>query len=324
MTRREWMLMLGGALAKPYAVCAQQPATPVVGFLSTGAPDIAIRYLKAWRKGLADAGFVEGPNLSVEYRWAEGKYDRAPALAADLVGRKVDVINTTSELAALAAKASTSTIPIVFSGLYDPVSLGLVESLPRPRGNLTGVAFSFDLLVEKRLQLLHELIPAATGIGLLTNPGSRTTAAQKELVTAAARALGLNVTMLTAGKPEELEAAFAAGSLQRIGCFIGNDAFFNVNSQQIVALAAHYSIPTIHFLRHIAEEGGLISYSPSFEEMAYQAGAYVGRILKGAKPADLPVQQPTRFELVINLKTAAPLGLTIPPSILARADEVIE
>ncbi len=297
---------------------------PVVGFLSTGAPGIAGRYLTAWRKGLAEAGFVEGRNLMVEYRWAEGRYDRAPALAADLVGRKADVINTTSAAAALAAKAATSTIPIIFSGLADPLALGLVQSLSRPGGNLTGIALSFESLAEKRLQLLHELVPAAR-IGFLINPEGRNAAQLGERIRAAALALGVDVTTLTASRPDEFEPAFATGRQRGVSAIlIGDDAFFNVERQRLLDLAVRYAVPAMYFQRYFAVEGGLISYSTSFDDMAYQAGSYIGRILKGAKPADLPVMQPTKFELVINLKTATALGLTVPPALLARADEVIE
>jgi len=325
MKRRQLLALLGAACAvRPLAARAQQ-ALPTVGFLSTGAPDIAARYLNAWRRALGDTGFVEGRNVAVEYRWAEGKYERAPALAIDLVGRKVAVINTTSGPAALAAKAATTTIPIVFSGLDDPQALGLVESLSRPGGNLTGVALSFDSLAEKRLQLLHELVPTAARIGFLINPENGNAARLKANIAAAAAALGLDVITLTASKPEELEPAFAARRERGIDAIlVGEDAFFNVARQRLMELAARHALPVMYFLRHFAVEGGLISYSTSFDDMAYQAGVYVGRILKGARPADLPVVQPTKFELVINLKTAQALGLTVPQSILARADEVIE
>jgi putative ABC transport system substrate-binding protein len=261
----------------------------------------------------------------VEYRWAGGSIDRLPTLSAELVARPIDVIQATSGFAARAAKAATSTIPIVFSGVVDPVGQGLAKNVRQPGGNLTGIAGSFDALVEKRLQLLHEVAPAVARIGYLVNPENPNPGLRKEQVAAAGQALGVEVIMMAAGRPEELDSSLAAGAKAGIGAWlIADDAFFRTQWRQILGLAAGHAVPTIYPSGYFAINGGLISYSADFEDLAYQAGTYVGRILKGEKPAELPIMQPTKFELVINLKTAKALGLTVPPALLARADEVIE
>ena len=325
MRRRELMLLLGGAMTVARAVRAQQTAMPVIGFLSGGSPGPSAPTLAAFRQGLSETGYVEGQNVTIEYRWAEGSYDRLPALAADLVGRRVDVITTTGGPSVLAAKSATSTIPIVFRSGTDPVELGLVASLARPGGNLTGVSFIGIELMPKRLELLSELVPHAGVVALLVNPNS--SIAQRIIgnMQEAASANGLQLGILTASTESEIDAAFETLVQQHAGALVvGGDTFFASRLDQFVALAAHHAVPAIYEVRESVAAGGLISYGPSRSGTWHQVGTYVGKILKGAKPADLPVQQPTTFELVINLKTAEALGLTIPPSILARADEVIE
>ena len=289
-------------------------------------PGAADRGLAAWRKGLAEAGFIEGRNLTVEYRWAGASSDQLPALAAELVRLPVDVIYASGGFAARAAKSATSTIPIVFSGAVDPVAQGLAQNLKRPGGNLTGIAGAFDdALVEKRLQLLHELVPAADRVGYLVNPGNPNPGLRKEQVTAAGQNVGVEVIVATAGKPEELELTFSAGARGGIGAWlVANDALFITQQRQLLELAARYASPAMYPLGGFSVNGGLVSYGVDVVELASLAGGYVARILKGAKPADLPIMQPTKFELVINLNTAKALGLTVPPSILSRADEVIE
>ncbi len=325
MRRRELMLLLGGAMTVARAVRAQQTAMPVIGFLSGGSPGPSAPTLAAFRQGLSETGYVEAQNVTIEYRWAEGSYDRLPALAADLVGRRVDVITTTGGPSVLAAKSATSTIPIVFRSGTDPVELGLVASLARPGGNLTGVSFIGIELMPKRLELLSELVPHAGVVALLVNPNS--SIAQRIIgnMQDAARAKGLRLDILKASTESEIDAAFVTLVQQHAGALVvGGDTFFASRLDQFVALAAHHAVPAIYEVRESVAAGGLISYGPSRSGTWHQVGTYVGKILKGAKPADLPVQQPTTFELVINLKTAEALGLTIPPSILARADEVIE
>jgi putative ABC transport system substrate-binding protein len=280
----------------------------------------------AFRRGLSEAGWVEGQNVAIEYRWAEGHHELLPALAADLVGRKVDVILTGGgPTGALAAKNATSTIPIVFFSGDDPVAAGLVASLSRPGGNLTGFSIITVELMPKRLELLSELVPQAGVIAVLVNPNNANTERTIRDMEEAARAKGLQLDILKAGTGEEIDAAFATLAQAKAGALVvGADAFFNSRREQLVALAARSAVPAIYEWREFAELGGLISYGPSLMAVNRQAGTYVGKILKGAKPADLPVQQPTTFELIINLTTAKELGLTVPPSILARADEVIE
>jgi putative tryptophan/tyrosine transport system substrate-binding protein len=324
MNRRDFMLILGGAMTAGRALRAQQKSMPVIGFLGIGSPGpVRAPYLAAFRQGLSETAYIEGQNLAVEYRWADGSSDRLPALAADLVGRKVDVIVTQGgTLPALAAKNATSTIPIVFTG-GDPVEHGLVASFARPGGNLTGFTFFLVELVPKRLELLSELVPEARVIALLVNP--RSPSSWLEDVQNAARTKGVELPILKAATASEIDAAFASlVELHAGALLIGPDPFFNDRREQLVALAAHHALATSYEWRESVVAGGLISYGPSLTAAYRQVGIYAGRILKGEKPADLPVQQPTTFELVVNLKTANALGLTVPPSILARADEVIE
>jgi putative tryptophan/tyrosine transport system substrate-binding protein len=324
MGRRDFIILLAGAMGGwPSALRAQQRAMPVIGYLGTTSPGPPEA---AFGQGLSETGYVEGQNVAIEYRWAEGDYDRLPRLAADLVGRKVDVIVTTGGITpALAAKSATSTIPIVFETGVDPVERGLVASFARPGGNLTGVTIVTAKLNPKRLELLSELVPQAGGIALLVNPNN---ASAERVVTdmqEAARARGVQLHILKASTEVALETAFASlAQLQAGALVVGNDPFFFDRRDQLVALAARHAVPAMYEWREFAVAGGLISYGTSIASMFRIAGTYVGRILAGAKPADLPVQEPTKFELVINLKTAAALGLTIPPLVLARADEVIE
>jgi putative tryptophan/tyrosine transport system substrate-binding protein len=325
MTRRELMLVLGGATIAARPLGAQQKAMPVIGFLSSRSPGEAATVVAAFHQGLAETGYVEGQNLAIEYRWAEGRYDRLPALAADLVGRKVDMIVATGGTpSALAAKSATSTIPIVFIS-SDPVKYGLVASLSRPGGNLAGFSVLGDELLPKRLELLSELVPQARVIALLVNPNNTDTERSIGDVQEAARAKRLQLHILKAGTESGIDDAFASlAQLQAGPLVVGADPFFDGRREQLVALASRHAVPAIYWLREFAASGGLISYGPSLVAAYRQAGIYAGRILKGAKPADLPVQQPTTFELVVNLNTAKELGLTIPQSILLRADEVIE
>jgi putative ABC transport system substrate-binding protein len=326
MRRRELLMLLGGMMAAGRAVRAQQKQMPVVGYLQSAAPGRSAPYLAELRRGLSEAGYVEGQNLKIEYRWADGEYDRLPALAADLVSRKVDVIATGGgPPAALAAQAATSTIPIVFVVGTDPVELGLVASLARPGGNLTGVSMLLTELNPKRLELLSELVPQAKVIGLLVNPDYSGTPEMTREVQEAARAKELKLHVAKARTEAEIDAAFATFVQLRIGgLVVGNDTFFYNRREQIVALASRDAIPAIYGWRDFVPVGGLMSYGASIASAYSQAGAYVGRILAGDKPTDLPVQQPTKFELVINLKTAKALGLTIPPLLAAQADEIIE
>jgi putative tryptophan/tyrosine transport system substrate-binding protein len=325
MNRRELMLLLGGALMTAPDLRAQHKAMLVVGALNSTSPGPNAPLVAAFRQGLSEAGYVEGQNVAIEYRWAEGHYDRLPALAADLVSRKVDVIAGQSDASALAAKSATSTIPIVFVVGADPVASGLVASLARPGGNLTGVGLFTVELVAKRLELISELVPRAEVIALLVNPNYSTTEPIIRDAQEGARAKGVQLEILKAGSENEIDEAFARLVQQHAGALIiGADPFFASRRQQLVALAARHAVPTMYFWREFATVGGLISYAPSIADAYRQAGIYAGRILKGTKPADLPVQQPAIFELVVNLTTAKTLGLTVPPSILARADEVIE
>jgi putative tryptophan/tyrosine transport system substrate-binding protein len=297
---------------------------PVIGYLSTGSTGSGAIYLAAFRQGLNEAGYVEGQNLAIEYRWAEGRYDRLPGLAADLVGRKVDVIAANAPPSALAAKNATATIPIIFSA-SDAVELGLVASLARPGGNLTGFSNLASELTPKRLELLSELVPQARVIALLVNPDYPQTEGVIRDVQEAARAKRVELPILKAGTESEIDAAFATlAQLQARALVVGGDPFFNSRREQLVALASRHAVPAIYGIRENVAAGGLISYGPSRSGTWRVMGIYAGKILKGAKPADLPVQQPTTFELVVNLNTAKALGLTVPLSILARADEVIE
>ena len=327
MKRRDFITLIGGAAATwPLVARAQSPAMPVVGYLQSGAPGPSASYLAALRQGLSETGYVEGQNLRIEYRWAEGNYARLPALATDLVRRKVDVIATGGgPPAALAAKDATSTIPIVFVVGTDPVELGLVASLARPGGNLTGASMLMTALNPKRLELLSELVPQARKIALLVNPNYSGADEMMRETQEAARAKGVQLHIVKARTEGEIDAAFATLVQLHAGALVvGNDTFFDGRREQLVEMAARHAIPAIFGWRVFAAAGGLISYGPSVASAYRQAGAYVGRILAGDKPADLPVQQPTKFELVINLKTARMLGLQIPDKLLALADEVIE
>jgi putative tryptophan/tyrosine transport system substrate-binding protein len=322
MRRRELMLLLGGALTTARALCAQQKAIPVIGYLGIAAPAPYDPRVAAFHQGLSDTGYVEGQNVAIEYRWAEGDYDRLPTLAADLVGLKVDVIVASGGPAsARAAKNATTTIPIVFATGGDAVDFGLVASLARPGGNLTGVSLLANELMPKRLQLLSELVPQAKLIALLVNPGPPNNDDLQE----AARAKGIQLHILKAGTESEIDTAFATFVQLHAGALlVGADLFFFSRRDQLLALAARHALPAMYEWREFAAAGGLISYGASRAAAYRQVGIDVGKILHGAKPADLPVEQPTKLELVINLKTAAALGLTIPQIILARADEVIE
>jgi len=324
MRRRELMLMPGGAMTATSALRAQQKAMPVIGWLGINVLDPAAPALVAFCQGLSETGYVEGQNVAIEYRWAKSRYDQLPALAADLVDRKVDVIMAVTNTSALAAKSATSAIPIVFSGT-DPVERGLVASLARPGGNLTGVSVMTTELLPKRLELLSELVPQARMIALLVNPNNTSTEVMIRDVRDAARAKGLQLTSLKAGTEGEIDAPFASLVQMQAGALlVGSDPFFVGRRGQLVELASRHAVPAMYEMRAFAASGGLISYGTSLTGTYRLAGNYVGKILKGAKPADLPVQQPTTFELVVNLKTAKALGLTVPQSILARAEEVIE
>jgi putative tryptophan/tyrosine transport system substrate-binding protein len=329
MRRREFSTLLGGATTAstvwPLHLGAQQKATPVIGWLGISTPGPSAPSLAAFRHGLNEIGYVEGQNVAMEYRWAEGRYDRLPALAADLVDRRVDVLVASSgDPAAYAAKNATSTIPIVFTS-GDAVGYGFVASLARPGGNLTGLSFLNPELNPKRFELLSELVPQAKVIALLVNPNSSSLEHVLRAVQEAAKPKGLQLHILKAGTESEIDAAFAAlVQRQAGGLVVSSDPFFYGQREQLVVLAARHSVPTIYEWRQFVVEGGLTSYGASVSAVNRQVGIYAGKILKGAKPADLPVLQPTTFEFVINLKTAEALGLTILPSILSRADEVIE
>jgi putative tryptophan/tyrosine transport system substrate-binding protein len=329
MKRREFITLLGGATAWPLAAHAQQAGMPVIGILDARSPDeMTDRLLRGFRQGLKEeTGFVEGANVAIEYRWAEGQYARLPELAAELVRRQVAVITTTGGIpSALAAKAATPTIPILFNAGEDPVRLGLVASLARPGGNLTGVNFFNAELVAKRLELLHELVPTATRIAVLVNPANApTTESTLRDVAAAARATGLQIKVLNASTSREIDEAFASFARERPDAlFVAGDGFFQSRRVQLANLAVRHAIPAAFSQRAYTEVGGLIGYGTKIEDSYRQLGIYAGRILKGAKPADLPVVQSSKFELVINAQTARMLGLDVPPSLLARADEVIE
>jgi putative ABC transport system substrate-binding protein len=321
--RREFIAALGGAVVWPLAARAQKSAIPVIGYLNFGSPESDAPRLTGLRRGLNQAGYVEGRNFVIEYRWAGNRADRLPALAADLVQLQVAVIVAAGWPPALAAKAATTSIPIVFSVAANPVQLGLVASLNRPGGNLTGFNALAGELGTKQLGLLHELVPSAATIGFLENPDSPISELSTKDVLSAATIVGLKVQVLKAGTDRELDAAFASLAQARTGALlVGNDAFFNI--EQIVALAARHAIPTMHSIREFVVAGGLISYGISLTEHYQQVGLYTGRILKGERPTDLPVQQTTKLGLIINLKSAKALGLQVPYKLLALADEIIE
>jgi putative ABC transport system substrate-binding protein len=326
MKRREFIALLGGATAWSVAARAQQPTMPVIGFIRDGSAEGNARYVAGFRKGLSETGYVEGQNVTIEYHWLEGKYDRLPELLADLVRRQVAVISTAVTVTALAAKAATATIPIVFFTGGDPVELGLVASLARPGGNVTGVNILASEVVAKRLRLLHDLLPNAVRIAVLVNPGNASIAkATGQDVQKAAPTMGLQVQILNATSIGEIDAAFATFARERPDAlFVGPDALFTSRRVQLVTLATRDRIPATYPNRDYVEVGGLMSYGPDFTDMFRQVGVYTGSILKGAKPAELPVLQSTKFEFVINLTTAKALGLIVPAGVISIADEVIE
>ncbi|MGB8747633.1 MAG: ABC transporter substrate-binding protein [Pseudolabrys sp.] len=326
MQRRDLIILLGGAAATwPLAALAQQPVMPVIGFLNGSSAAGYARMVAAFRQGLKETGYVEGENVAIEYRWAEGHVDQLPALAADLVRRKVSVIAATSTPANLVAKNATSTIPIVFTTGSDPVRIGLVTNLARPSGNVTGVSQLSAEILPKRIELAHELVPTATVIALLVNPTDLTGDFEVRGAQTAALALGLQLHVLRASTEAELNDAFNAVVQMRAAVFvIATSVLFNGHIEQMAALATRHSLPTIYEYREFVTTGGLISYGPELTDSYRLAGIYTGRILKGEKHAELPVQQATKVELIINLKAAKALGLTVPQGILSRADEVIE
>ena len=327
MKRRDFITLLGGAVAWPLAARAQQPAMPIVGLVGPRSPEESTRLGAAFRKALNETGYIEAQNVMVEYHWLEGKYDRLPALMADLVRRRVAVIATPAFTAAApVVKAATTTIPIVFGVAEDPVKLGLVASFARPGGNATGINFLASEVAAKRLGLLHDLVPKAVRIAVLINPANAPTAETTLRETSeAAHGLGLQIQILNASTSREIEAAFATLVRERPDAlFIAPDGFFTSRRVQFATLAAHHRVPAAYFSREFVEVGGLMSYGSDISDVYRQVGVYTGQILKGAKPADLPVVQSTKFEFVINMQTAKALGLEVPPQLLASADEVIE
>ena len=326
MKRREFISLFGSAVAWPLAARAQQPGIPVIGFLSSRSSGESARHVGAFKQGLNEAGFVEGQNVEIEYRWADGQYDRLPALASELIARRVTAIAATGgNVSGLAAKAATGTIPIVFIVGDDPVKLGLVTSLNRPGGNATGMSVFTTELGSKWLELLLELVPKASTIGLLINPNYQGAAAEAVAVATAARAIGRQLLVLNASSETDIDTAFATLAQQHVDALlIDADALFVSRRDQLVALAARHLMPAIYDLREFAAAGGLMSYGANLADAYRQAGIYTGRILKGTQPADLPVQQAVKVEFVINLKTATTLGLTFPITLLGRADEMIE
>jgi putative tryptophan/tyrosine transport system substrate-binding protein len=323
--RRDFIAGLGGAVAWPLVARAQQPAAPRIGFLSSGSPETDGFRTAPFRAGLNETGYVEGRNVAIEFRWAAGRYDRLPALAAELVRHPVALIVAGGTPTAVAAKAATTTIPIVFTTGSDPVKLGLVASFNRPGGNATGASVFVNVIGSKSLEWLHQLVPKAVGIGILVNPSNPNTESETREAQEAARSLGLRLHILHASAEREIDAGFAAVVNAQAGALIvQSDPFFNNRSNQIVALAAQHAMPAIYAWPEIAAAGGLMSYGTSNTDAYHQVGVYTGRILKGEKPADLPVVRPTKIGLTINLKTAKALGLTIPETLLATADEVIQ
>ncbi len=329
MRRRDFLTYIGGAAAMPALTLrrsrAQERPVPVIGYLSSKGEAAEAGIVAAIRKGLGERGFSEGSNVNFAFRWSDGDYSRLPQLAADLVNERVNVIATSGLPATLAAKQATASIPIVFRLAIDPVAFHLAESLDHPGGNISGVTMLFDPLTPKKLQLLHELVPAATKIGFLINPNNQNAASHRAHAEQAAATLGFKLAVLTISRADEVEPVFAAARNNAVAALlVGDDPLFDVLNQSLVGAAARFRIPTMFYVRDFVVGGGLISYGPSFDEMAHQVGVYLGRILQGAKPADLPIQQPTKIELVVNLKAAKSLGLTVPSSLLTGADEVIE
>jgi putative ABC transport system substrate-binding protein len=325
LRRRDFITLMGGAAAWPLAVRAQQAATPVIGFLNGASPEGYAPYVAAFHQGLKEAGYVEGQNVAIEYRWAQGQYDRLPALAADLVRRQVAVIAVGTNPAAPAAKAATATVPIVFTTGLDPVKEGLVASLNRPGGNLTGVTNLAVEVAPKALELLHKLVPAATVIALLVNPTNPSAQALSRDLQTAARTLGLQLHILHASTERDFDTVFATFlQLRAGGLVIGTDGFFNTQSERLATLTVRHAVPAIFPYREFTAAGGLMSYGVSIRDLYRLVGVYTGRILRGEKPGDLPVQQSTKFEFVINLQTARALGIEVPNSIQLLTDELIE
>ena len=325
MKRREFITLLGGAAVFPLAAHAQQPVMPVIGFLNGASLDGYAPMVAAFRQGLKEAGFVEGQNVAIEYRWAEGQYDRLPAMAADLIGRKVSVLAATSTPANLVAKNATTSIPIVFTTASDPVQLGLVASLNRPGGNVTGATQLSVEVGAKRLELAHELIPTATAVAVLLNPTNPSSDTLAKDLSVAALTLGLQLRVLRASTEREIDDAFTSLVQLRAGVLvIATDAFFNGQAKRLAALTIRHAVPAIYQYGDFTGAGGLMSYGGSINDSYRLAGVYTGRILKGEKPAELPVQRSTKIELIVNLKAAKALGLIVPPALIARADEVIE
>ena len=326
MKRRDFITLLGGAAAAwPHAVRAQQPAMPVVGFVHYASATTLVHLAESVRRGLKEGGYVEGQNVAIEYRWAEGHYDRLPALASDLVRRQVTVITAGGAVAAQAAKEATATIPVVFTSGADPVVSGLVESLSRPGGNLTGVSLLAAEMATKRLELIRDLMPKARTVAMMINPTFPGAESEMAQVEAAGRTIRMQIHGARATIPSDIDAALAAFNQLRVDAFIvGADGYFITRRDQLATLAARYAIPGIYPFPDFPQAGGLLSYGVSLADAYRQAGVLTGRVLKGAKPAELPVMQPTKFEFVLNLRTARALSLEVPPALLARADEVIE